>query len=104
MYLKRRKILFEDSMVPPLSPETEEDKRSLPPPPLIEYSIHTERLAEQLRSETKPEKLEFFFQLGLTPITLVKKEGIFYTTLYLKGPGRFKMTKIYICYYFYNYV
>ena len=81
MYLKRRKILFEDSMVPPLSPESEEDRRNLPPPPLLEYSVHTERLAEQLRSETTPEKLEFFFQLNLTPITLVKKEGTIFIIL-----------------------
>lgn len=73
MYLKRRKILFEDSTVPPLSPEVEENKSNIRP--LIEFNVHTERLAEQLRSETTPEKLEFFFQLGLTPITLVKKEG-----------------------------
>lgn len=73
MYLKRRKLLFEDSLMPSLSPEIEEVKKSVSPQ--FEYSVRTERLAEQLRTETTPEKLEFFFQLGIAPITLVKKEG-----------------------------
>ncbi|GIY96640.1 DUF3736 domain-containing protein [Caerostris extrusa] len=40
----------------------------------MENSAQNDRLAEQLRAETNPIKLEFLFKIGLTPITLVKKE------------------------------
>ncbi|GFS75371.1 DUF3736 domain-containing protein, partial [Nephila pilipes] len=73
MYLKRRKILREDSTIPPLESEPEaEDTSTLPS--VIENNVYTDRLAEQLRAETNPIKLEFLFKIGLTPVTLVKKE------------------------------
>ncbi|XP_035214990.1 genetic suppressor element 1-like isoform X2 [Stegodyphus dumicola] len=72
MYLKRRKILLEDSEIPPLSSVDEDEKSALPS--VNESSPKMEYLAEKLRSETTPEKLEFFLKIGLTPITLVKKE------------------------------
>ncbi|GBM76011.1 hypothetical protein AVEN_139507-1 [Araneus ventricosus] len=73
MYLKRRKILREDSAIPPLSLEPETEDTSLLPS-VGENNAYSDRLAEQLRAKTNPIKLEFLFKIGLTPITLVKKE------------------------------
>ncbi|XP_054717543.1 genetic suppressor element 1-like [Uloborus diversus] len=72
MYLKRRKILREESNISPWSSDVEEEEKLVLPLP--SDSRNLDHLAEKLRSETTPEKLEFFLQLGLTPITLVKKE------------------------------
>lgn len=74
MYLKRRKILREDSEISPLSPEPEPEDTSVLPS-VGENNTYSDRLAEQLRAKTNPIKLEFFFKIGLAPITLVKKEG-----------------------------
>ncbi|GFY70363.1 DUF3736 domain-containing protein [Trichonephila inaurata madagascariensis] len=73
MYLKRRKVLREDSDIAPLENEPEPEDTSILPS-VVENNIYTDRLAEQLRAETNPIKLEFLFKIGLTPITLVKKE------------------------------
>ncbi|XP_042905910.1 genetic suppressor element 1 isoform X2 [Parasteatoda tepidariorum] len=75
MYLKRRKILMEDYEVPPLSPDVEPDstERALISP-VEELYTRNDRLSEKLLAEATPVKLEFLFKIGLTPITLVKKE------------------------------